>query len=143
MMVARVRTLYSFKDLDNTSFGLPLPRQGRQLLFWLLHMIKVYDYNLYLLFDTYQTSFGFHKFYNKECILPNDGLTYYALGNLGKIGSNDLPEHILEHYSGRFDCSNIDRIIVRIDQDWYIHSIYASEHYKPHATYRIHKSLLF
>ncbi|MCJ8730186.1 hypothetical protein PDJAM_G00181290, partial [Pangasius djambal] len=71
---------------------------------------------------------------------------YYEVGNLRKPGANDLPHYVREDYTYFPDNSNMDRIIVSLNNNC-IERVYVTEHrdrsnFNKHSTYRISKHLI-
>ncbi|KAL7841494.1 hypothetical protein SRHO_G00251850 [Serrasalmus rhombeus] len=80
-------------------------------------------------------------------LLPDLDTSYYVVGNLNSAGADELPDYVSEDYTGLMDDSNMDRIIVSLDDDDMFDRVYVTEHdnrihYNPNATYRISKGLL-
>ncbi|XP_026128191.1 uncharacterized protein LOC113108961 [Carassius auratus] len=143
-----MRTLHDLSDLKETGFGQPRPRHGLSLLWWFAHNCVKIDSNGHMTAkcDLANGAFGFHRFYNKETLLPKIYLPYYEVGNLSTPGS--LPLYVTRHYTGELDSSNKDRIIVSFDSGWNrFHHIYVTRHsdqtnFDPSHTFRISLGLL-
>ncbi|KAK2909297.1 hypothetical protein Q8A67_005134 [Cirrhinus molitorella] len=90
--------------------------------------------------------FGFHRFYNRERLLPYSDLLYYEVGNLNTTGS--LPDYVTEYYTRHSDNSNTDRIIVSFHARWRrFENIYVTQHcdqtnFDQNHTYRISIKLI-
>ncbi|XP_058650185.1 uncharacterized protein LOC131551323 [Onychostoma macrolepis] len=110
-----VRTLNNLSDLKQTRFGQPPPRHGLNLLWWFAHYCVQTDSNVRMTAkcNPANGAFGFHRFYNRDRLLPYTDLPYYEVGNLHNAGS--LPDYVTENYTGYSDNSNKDRIIVSFD----------------------------
>uniref|UniRef100_A0A671L979 Uncharacterized protein n=1 Tax=Sinocyclocheilus anshuiensis TaxID=1608454 RepID=A0A671L979_9TELE len=107
-----MRTLNSLSDLRETRFGQPPPRHGLNLLWWFAHDCVQIDSNSRMTAQCNPANgaFGFHRFYNRDNLLPKINLPYYDVGNLHNADS--LPYYVTENYTGYSDSSNKDRIIV-------------------------------
>ncbi len=110
-----VRTLNKLSDLRKTKYGQPPPRHGLNLLWWFAHYCVQIDSNGRMIakYNPTNGAFGFHRFYNKDRLLPYTDLPYYEVGNLHSAGS--LPYYVTKNYTGHSDKSNKDRIIVSFD----------------------------
>ncbi|XP_048054352.1 uncharacterized protein LOC125273129 [Megalobrama amblycephala] len=123
------RTLYDLSDLRETGFGRPPPRHGLILLWWFAHECVQIDSNGRMIAqcDPENGAFGFHRFYNKERILPHSNLLYYEVGNLHITDS--LPPYVTEKYTRHSDNSNKDRIIVSFNSELKIFDkMYVTQH---------------
>ncbi|XP_026133077.1 uncharacterized protein LOC113111781 [Carassius auratus] len=125
-----VRILNNVFDLKETRFGQPRPRHGLSLLWWFAHDCVQIDSDrdcMTAQCDPANGEFGFHRFYNKERLLPKINLPYYEVGNLSTPGS--LPLYVTRHYNRQLDSSNKDRIIVSFDSIWKrFEKIYVTQH---------------
>ncbi|CAM4472868.1 unnamed protein product [Leuciscus chuanchicus] len=125
-----MRTLNNLSDLKKSKFGRPPPRHGLILLWWFAHECVQIDFNsrMVALCNPKNGAFGFHRFYNRENLLPYSDRLYYEVGNLNITDS--LPEYVTVYYTGRSDDdSNTDRIIVLFNSRRKIfESIYVTRH---------------
>jgi len=124
-----MRTLNNLSDLKESKFGQPPPRHGLILLWWFVHECVEIDFNsrMVALCNPKNGAFGFHRFYNRENLLPYSNLPYYDVGNLHITDS--LPEYVTVYYTGYSDNSNKDRIIVSFNLRWNrFDSIYVTQH---------------
>jgi len=124
-----MRTLNNLSDLKKSKYGQPPPRHGLILLWWFVHECVDIDSNgrMVALCNPNNGDFGFHRFYNREKLLPYSKLPYYDVGNLHKTGS--LPKYVTENYTGNLDDSNKDRIIVLFNSKGHkFDSIYVTQH---------------
>ncbi|XP_058649827.1 uncharacterized protein LOC131551120 [Onychostoma macrolepis] len=124
-----VRTLNKLSDLRRTKYGQPPPRHGLNLLWWFAHYCVQIDSNSRMTAqcNPINGAFGFHRFYNRDGLLPYSDLLYYEVGNLNTAGS--LPDYVTENYTGYSDSSNKDRIIVSFDPRWRrFEKIYVTQH---------------
>lgn len=82
-------TLDTTNELENTEFGCTFPRHGRMLLHWFANNINMDNNNIMTLhFEPSREDYGFHRYCNKEGLLPslvNSTDRYYTLGNLNKL----------------------------------------------------------
>ncbi|XP_060771992.1 uncharacterized protein LOC132882904 [Neoarius graeffei] len=151
--MSRLQTLNEMSHLERCRFGRPSPRHGLKLLFWFAKDCISFDFNNEMLSecDPDDGEFGFHLFENRyertgDKLLPDVDLPYYVVGNLNKPRSYELPHYVREEYTGLYDNSNTDRIIVSMDNEWF-DKVYVTEHndrsnYNSDVTYRISKGLL-
>ncbi|XP_026118639.1 uncharacterized protein LOC113097590 [Carassius auratus] len=124
-----VRTLYKLSDLRQTRFGQPPPRHGLSLLWWFAHDCVQIDFNGRMIAECNPKNgaFGFHRFHNRDGLLPYSDLLYYEVGNLNYTDS--LPDYVTENYTGYSDSSNKDRIIVSFDpRRRRFENIYVTQH---------------
>ncbi|XP_059409360.1 uncharacterized protein LOC132143250 [Carassius carassius] len=143
-----VRTLYKLSDLRETRFGQPPPRHGLSLLWWFAHDCVQIDSNarMIALCDPENGDFGFHRFYNRDRLLPWSGLLYYEVGNLNS--NRSLPHYVTKSYTGQSDNSNKDRIIISFDskrkkfENVYVTQHSDRTHFDQNHTYRISTDLL-
>ncbi len=143
-----VRTLNDLSDLTETRFGRPPPRHGLNLLWWFAHYCVQIDFNGRMIAkcNPKNEEFGFHRFYNRDGLLPYSNLPYYEVGNL--YSANSLPDYVTEHYTGYSDNSNKDRIIVSFDprrrrfMNVYVTQHSDQVHFDQNHTYRISLDLL-
>lgn len=85
--------------------------------------------------------FGFHLFHNNEGILPRQNLPYYEVGNLNVEEAADLPLYVRRKFTGEYDGSNKDRIIISLTGNT-IERVYVTEHvnqrnFNPNHTYEV------
>ncbi|KAM9434050.1 uncharacterized protein Hap1MRO34_002783 isoform 1-T2 [Clarias gariepinus] len=151
--MSRIETLNEMFHLEHSRFGRPTPRHGLKLLYWFANEFLSFDLNneMFSEYDPDDGVFGFHPFENRYKrngvkLLPDVDLPYYVVGNLNKPQSNELPLYLREEYTGRYDNSNMDRIIISMNNEW-LDKVYVTEHhgrsnYNSDATYRISKGLL-
>ncbi len=143
-----VRTLNDLSDLRETRFGRPPPRHGLNLLWWFAHYCVQIDSNGCMIAkcNPANGAFGFHRFYNRDGLLPYSNLPYYEVGNL--YSANSLPYYVTEKYTGYSDNSNKDRIIVSFDpRRRRFEKIFVTQHsdqvhFDQNHTYRISIDLL-
>lgn len=150
--MSRLQTLNEMSHLELCRFGRPSPRHGLKLLYWFANECLSFDNNEMLSrFNPEDGEFGFHLFENRYerngvQLLPDVDLPYYVVGNLNKTRSNELPYYVTKEYTGLQDNSNMDRVIVSMDNEWF-DKVYVTEHnglssYNSDSTYRISKGLL-
>lgn len=151
--MSRPQTLNEISHLEQCRFGRPSPRHGLKLLYWFANDCVSFDLNNEMISECDPDSgeFGFHQFQNRYernrvKLLPDVDLPYYVVGNLNKPRSYELPHYVREEYTGRYDNSNMDRIIISMDYEW-LDKVYVTEHndrsnYNSEATYGISKGLL-
>uniref|UniRef100_A0A673I501 Uncharacterized protein n=1 Tax=Sinocyclocheilus rhinocerous TaxID=307959 RepID=A0A673I501_9TELE len=143
-----MRTLNNLSDLRESRFGQPPPRHGLNLLWWFAHDCVQIDSNSRMIVQCNPTNgaFGFHRFYNKDKLLPKINLPYYEVGNLHNAGS--LPDYVTENYTTHSDNSNTDRIIVSFDsrrrrfENVYVTQHSDRTHFDQNRTYCISTDLL-
>lgn len=147
------RVLKELTDLKNSRFGRPYPRHGLKLLYWFANEFMFFNNNnkMCCQYNPNTHFYGFHRFKNRKDkngvkLLPDANLTYYVVGNLNSEGAGDLPDYVREDYSGSLNGSNMDRIIVSVD-DQSIESVYVTEHsdqidFDKEATFFVSKELL-
>ncbi|XP_073698651.1 uncharacterized protein [Garra rufa] len=143
-----VTTLNYLSDLRDTGFGQPPPRHGLNLLWWFAHECVQIDFNGRMTAECNPTNgaFGFHRFHNRDALLPYSDLLYYEVGNLNTTDS--LPEYVTENYTRYSDNSNKDRIIVSFDpRRRRFENIYVTQHsdlvnFDQNHTYRISTELI-
>ncbi|XP_036439364.1 uncharacterized protein LOC118816870 [Colossoma macropomum] len=147
----KIETLNELAHLKKSRFGRPEPRHGLKLLYWFANNCLSFNhYGMFSECDPTSRDFGFHPFNNRYDrngvqLLDVDS-SYYVVGNLNSAGADELPDYVREDYTGLMDDSNMDRIIVSLDDDMF-DRVYVTEHdmtrhYNPSATYRISKGLL-
>ncbi|KAL0202290.1 hypothetical protein M9458_000308 [Cirrhinus mrigala] len=127
-------------------------RHGLKLLYWFASECVSFENNGMLSqCDPAEGDFGFHHFENRydqyrNKLLPDINFPYFVVGNLNSPGAEELPDYVSEdNYTDDHD-SNTDRIIVSVDEEWFVR-VYVTQHhdrsnYDPNATYRISKGLL-
>ncbi|MCI4376027.1 hypothetical protein PGIGA_G00183410 [Pangasianodon gigas] len=148
-----MKTLEEIDQLEQSRFGRPHPRHGLKLLYWFANDCLSFNQNNVMLSHCYPENgnFGFHSFENKYernsgKLLPKVAFPYYEVGNLRKPGANDLPHYVREDYTRFPDNSNMDRIIVSLNNNC-IERVYVTEHrdrsnFNKHSTYHISKRLI-
>ncbi|KAK2865541.1 hypothetical protein Q7C36_001597 [Tachysurus vachellii] len=153
-----INVLENMKDLkEKTDFGKQYPRQGLELLCWLLSQGKI-DQNgkLRLNFNPAENVFSFHMYKNYEHSLPdlsNTDFQYFSLGNL--IKGKDLPHYITKVFCNEKNHpkSNIDRVLITIRKKvpTVVDEVFITQHhedrkqgsaYVKDLTYKIGKELL-
>uniref|UniRef100_A0A672LZD2 Uncharacterized protein n=1 Tax=Sinocyclocheilus grahami TaxID=75366 RepID=A0A672LZD2_SINGR len=143
-----VINLNNLSDLRESRFGQPPPRHGLNLLWWFAHDCVQIDFNGRLTAECNPTNgaFGFHRFHNRDGLLPYSDLLYYEVGNLNSTDS--LPDYVTENYTGYSDSSNTDRIIVsfgprrRRFENVYVTQHSDQVHFDQNHTYRISTELI-
>uniref|UniRef100_A0A671LD21 Uncharacterized protein n=1 Tax=Sinocyclocheilus anshuiensis TaxID=1608454 RepID=A0A671LD21_9TELE len=143
-----VRTLYKLFELRETKYGQPRLRHGLNLLWWFAHDCVQIDFNGRMTAECNPTNgdFGFHRFHNRDGLLPYSDLLYYEAGNLNSIRS--LPDYVTKNYTGQSDNSNKDRIIVSFDsRRKKFENVYVTQHsdrmrFDQNHTYRISTELI-
>ncbi|XP_043090243.1 uncharacterized protein LOC122340991 [Puntigrus tetrazona] len=143
-----VRTLDYLLDLRQSGFGRPPPRHGLNLLWWFAHDCVQIDFNgrMTALCNPTNRAFGFHRFHNRDALLPYSDLPYYEVGNLNSTDS--LPGYVTEHHTGYSDDSNTDRIIASFDprrrrfENVYVTQHSDQVHFDQNRTYRISPDLI-
>ncbi|XP_053088221.1 uncharacterized protein LOC128317982 isoform X2 [Pangasianodon hypophthalmus] len=148
-----MKTLEEIDQLEQSRFGRPHPRHGLKLLYWFANDCLSFNQNNVMLSHCYPENgnFGFHSFENKYerysgKLLPKVAFPYYEVGNLRKPGANDLPHYVRKDYTRFPDNSNMDRIIVSLNNHC-IERVYVTEHsdrsnFNKHSTYHISKHLI-
>ncbi|XP_053088224.1 uncharacterized protein LOC128317983 [Pangasianodon hypophthalmus] len=133
-------------QLKKTGFGRPRPRHGLKLLHWIAVHLRYSEMKMY--WSSQSKDYGFHQFHN---IPQTDGyillpiinkLTYHTVGNLNINSEKPLPGYISNEFTGHHDQSNIDRVIIGVDEHSYARAVYISKHYNRHATTQISWELL-
>lgn len=125
-------------QLKESRFGRPRPRHGLKLMHWISVQLKQRKNRMF--WDPNSEDYGIHIFYNRPerdgyILLPIiNKLTYYTVGNLNGISGKPLPHYISVDFTGQSDESNMDRVIIGVDEDSYVRAVYASEHYNRYAT---------
>ncbi|XP_067309396.1 uncharacterized protein [Pseudorasbora parva] len=155
--VSSVRKLYDIDDLKNITYAKSAPRHGLQLLFWFSQKVLNVDQNNILIidsnFDPHRGDFGFHRYLNKEGILPSlrSWQSYYSVGNLKSPGAKALPAYVRRYYRNtNVPQRNMDRLIVSVDPNRpkRILGVFITSHnlhkndYNPSDTYEIDYSLI-
>ncbi|KAG5841806.1 hypothetical protein ANANG_G00170860 [Anguilla anguilla] len=160
-------TLEEINDLVGNDFGHNFPRHGLNLLYWFSSEYITFDNNdnMQPATDPKQGVYGFHKYQNREDLLPSlcnqIGYDYYTVGNLLKNENlpqgERLPNYVLEEFRQSMTLNsrnqrNRDRIIVRRTPDGAIDLVYITQHhdinsdhgseYDLNNTYRISKDLI-
>ncbi|KAK9980081.1 hypothetical protein ABG768_013478 [Culter alburnus] len=122
--VSSIRKLNNIDDLKNVDYGKSAPRHGLQLLFWFAQEVVDVDHNNVLglnsNFDPHRGDFGFHRYLNKEGILPSLSSlqSYYSVGNLKSPGAKALPAYVQRYYRNtNVPQRNMDRLIVSMIQN--------------------------
>ncbi|XP_030643705.1 uncharacterized protein LOC115823822 [Chanos chanos] len=147
----KLKTLNEMTQLRASGFGQQWPRHGLKLLYWFAHDCVYFDTNNEMLAqcEPFSGDFGFHLFQNRsdENLLPFSDLPYYEVGNLNSRGANQLPHYVRKDYTGVHDDSNVDRIIVSVDDEESFDKVYITEHhdtstFNHERTYRISRGLL-
>ncbi|XP_053478107.1 uncharacterized protein LOC128606110 [Ictalurus furcatus] len=148
-----MKTVEEIEQLEQSRFGQPHPRHGLKLLYWFSNECLSLDQNdvLQLSCDPINKDFGFHLFENRYernsgKLLPNVAFPYYVVGNLSYPYASKLPGYVREDCTHSQDNSNMDRIIISLDNKW-LHTVYVTQHsdqssFNKHATYRISKNLI-
>ncbi|XP_070297608.1 uncharacterized protein [Salvelinus sp. IW2-2015] len=152
-----VRTLNNMAELRTSGFGRPWPRHGLKLLFWFAKDYIVFndDNQMVANSDPKEGGFGFHHFENRlQCennickkLLPDDGYTFYEVGNLHLPASKSMPEYVRKGYTGHKDTSNMDRLIISMRPDRIVDKVYVTQHedlknFAPLNTYCISREFL-
>ncbi|KAL1281792.1 hypothetical protein QQF64_000595 [Cirrhinus molitorella] len=148
IVMSTVRTLSYLSDLRETGFGHPPPRHGLNLLWWFAHECVQIDFNGRLTAECNPTNgaFGFHRFHNRDGLLPYSDLLYYEVGNLNSTDS--LPDYVTKNHTRYSNNSNKDRIIVSFDpRRRRFENIYVTQHsdqvnFDQNHTYRISAELI-
>jgi len=156
--VSSVKKLSNIDDLKNIDYGKSAPRHGLQLLFWFAQkVLNVDDQNNILIlesnFDPHRGDFGFHRYLNKEGILPSlgTGQKYYTVGNLKSPGAKALPAYVGRYYRNtNVPQRNMDRLIVSMEQNrpQRILRVFITSHnlhkndFNPSDTYEIDPALI-
>ncbi|KAI4905806.1 hypothetical protein NFI96_002377 [Prochilodus magdalenae] len=153
MSLAEVGTLNEMAQLKSSGFGHRWPRHGLRLLHWFAtSCVSFDDGNEMLAVCSPETGeYGFHYYKNEYDsddvrLLPEVDFHYYVVGNLRYPKARDLPGYVRKDFTGNTDRSNMDRIIVSLDDEWF-DKVYITEHineseYDINRTYRITRGLL-
>ncbi|XP_053358795.1 uncharacterized protein LOC128529358 [Clarias gariepinus] len=148
-----MRTLEEIDQLKQSRFGQPQPRHGLKLLYWFANDCLRFKQDNIMLSKCYPQigDFGFHEFVNRynrngTKLLPDEGLTYYEVGNLKETKADDLPYYVRNLHTDHPDNSNMDRLIISANNKW-IHSVYVTEHsnlsdFNQQSTYCISNDLI-
>ncbi|XP_060780871.1 uncharacterized protein LOC132888794 [Neoarius graeffei] len=142
-------TLNSITQLKESQFGQPRPRHGLKLLHWFACDCLSFNQNNVMLSHCCPKNgdFGFHTYDNRYGgLLPVVAFPYYEVGNLNKPGASNLPAYVQNDYTHRPDKSNMDRIIVSLNNKSFV-KVYVTEHsdwsnFNKQATYCISKDLI-
>ncbi|KAL6466754.1 hypothetical protein MHYP_G00245580 [Metynnis hypsauchen] len=151
-----LETLNEMTQLRSSGFGQSWPRHGLKLLYWFATECVSFDEN-YDMISRYSPEaghYGFHHFKNRPDrygvqLLPDVDFHYYEVGSLYFPGAHQLPDYVTEDKTHTKQGSNMDRIIVSCDDDFF-DKVYITTH-KTHddesnfdidSTYRISKGLL-
>ncbi|XP_076848431.1 uncharacterized protein LOC143494210 [Brachyhypopomus gauderio] len=146
-------TLNELAQLKDKGFGKPYPRHGLNLLYWFANECIDIDTfgRLVPKFNLTHGVYGFHRFHNRiddeETPLPNQNIPKYEVGNLSAPGADKLPWYVRENYSRDLQNSNMDRIIVCLNDSGYLERVYIAEHttqtnFSRSRTYRVSQGLL-
>ncbi|KAJ8008007.1 hypothetical protein DPEC_G00100260 [Dallia pectoralis] len=146
---ARV-TLNEMDHLRSSGFGKPRPCHGLHLLHWFANeYVKIDDDgDMMIVRNLSKKAFGFKPFNDQSELLPDQGLPFFEVGNLGAPKAEELPYYVRNNYTGQNDDSNIDRIIISPDEDKVLDRIYVTQHdhhsntFDPQHTFRISKGLI-
>ncbi|XP_053087128.1 uncharacterized protein LOC113524534 [Pangasianodon hypophthalmus] len=151
--MAHVEELNHTAQLKRVGFGRPPPRHGLHLLHWFSTECLYFDKNNKMVprCNPKKRDFGFHLFENRFYqnsvqLLPDINSPYYVVGNLNSEGADELPDYVCQAYTGLYDNSNKDRIIVSL-KNGYFDKVYITEHldewnYNPNKTYCINNKLI-
>ncbi|XP_038840110.1 uncharacterized protein LOC120038415 [Salvelinus namaycush] len=157
MLGVQVQTLNNMAELRASRFGRPWPRHGLKLLFWFAkdYIVIKNDNQMVANSDPKEGGFGFRLFQNRlQCdnnickkLLPDDGYTFYEVGNLHHTASKSMPEYVRKGYTHHIDTSNMDRLIISMRPDRIVDKVYVTQHedlrnFAPLNTYCISRELL-
>lgn len=133
-------------QLKESGFGWPEPRHGLKQLHWTAK--QLWEHNFHIFFRPECEDYGFHKFHNEPnrdgyILLPTEnGLTYFTGGSLKRTSGKRLPHYVVNKYTRRCDDSNMDRVILGVDENSDVCEVYISEHYDHDATAPVSWELL-
>ncbi|XP_056312504.1 uncharacterized protein LOC130225094 [Danio aesculapii] len=108
-MMTMERPLMLLSHLKESGFGVPHPRHGLNLLWWFVHECMDMPAKEARC-NPANGDFGFYRLHNVIGLLPYTILPFYEVGNV--YSTDSLPDYVTEHFTGRPDLSNFDRIIV-------------------------------
>ncbi|XP_071247892.1 uncharacterized protein [Salvelinus alpinus] len=152
--MVQVQTLNNMAELRTSGFGRPSPRHGLKLLFWFAkdYIVIKNDNQMVAKYDPKEGGFGFRLFKNRlQCdnnkLLPDDGYTFYEVGDLHHTASKSLPKYVRKYNTGDIDTSNMDRLIISMRPDRTVDKVYVTQHkdlknFAPLNTYCIRRELL-
>ncbi|TSN95698.1 hypothetical protein Baya_9812 [Bagarius yarrelli] len=140
------KVLESLEDLkEQTDFGKQNPRQGLELLCWLLNQAEVdQNGNLRLNVNPAEGHFSFHQYKNYEDKktqkrvfpdLSNSKFLYFSLGSLGYYNAcNELPEYFKKIFqnSQKHPQRNLNRIVIRVckDDPRLVDEVFITQHFE-------------
>ncbi|KAI7809439.1 hypothetical protein IRJ41_008220 [Triplophysa rosa] len=155
-VVSAAKILDNIKALKKICNGMRAPRHRLQLLHWFSQRVRNIDQNGILTLDSNldptRGDFGFHRFENRERLLPSPsrGRMYYSVGNLNYRGANALPSYVRANRNTQLREANMYRLMISVNQNHpnRVFNVYSTSHnlgqndFNPDDTYEINHTLI-